>query len=496
MDLIRKNEMKRIDEYTSLNITPAIDLMEIAGKKMADIVIKNYSPKRVLLLCGASGNGGDAFVCGRYLINSGIICDAYLISNKFNKECQINYDLFKGNVFNELPSLNCEDKYDLIIDGLIGIGLNRNLDDKYIDVINLVNLSNINIVSLDIPTGINADNGLSMGGYVKCDLCISVMYHKCGLFLNDGLDSYKKLELINIGMVEPLSLVHLNDIFEFKNIYPKRLRNTNKGSYNRAYVIAGSYKYPGASLISYTALASLKMGVGYQGLAIPDVLYNAYALVNPSLMIKSLSSVDGHIKYCEDELKSLLNNEAISIGMGMDISIDLYKSICYLLTNYNGILIIDADAINSLAMYGKDVLKTKKCDVIITPHIKEFSRLTGIDKNLIVSNPIDYAYDFSKKYNVCLILKSASSIITDGDKLCISAFGNTSLAKGGSGDMLAGILAGVCAYLDTSLYTKACLSAFILGYASECACRSIAAECVTYKDICDNLNNAILKIKE
>lgn len=493
MELIRKDEMLAIDKYTSLNVTSAIALMEQAGKMMAEIIIKSYKPKSVLLLCGASGNGGDAFVCGRYLINNGIYCDAYLISNKFNKECKANYDLFKGNIFNELPNLT---KYDLIVDGLIGIGINRMLDSKYLDVINFVNSSNINIVSIDIPTGINANNGLSMGGHIKSNMCISVEYHKCGLFLNDGLDSYKSLELIKIGMVTPSSLVHLNDIDEFKNFYPKRLRNSNKGSYNKAYIIAGSYKYPGASLISYTALSSLKMGVGYQGLAIPDVLYNAYALVNPNLMIKSLSSIDGHIKYNENDLNSFFSNQAISIGMGMDVSYDLYRSVCYLLNNYEGILIIDADAINSLAMYGVDELKNKKCDVIITPHIKEFSRLTGIDKNLILANPIDYALEFSKKYNVCLILKSASSIITDGNNLSISAFGNSALAKGGSGDMLSGILAGVCAYLNIDIYDKARLSTFILGRACEFATLNMAEECVTYKDICDNLNKVILSIKD
>lgn len=490
MDLVTKEEMKLIDDYTCKNITKSILLMENAGKLIAKEIVKDFNFKKVLLLCGSSGNGGDALVVGRYLLEFGALVDAYLISSNLSLDCKSNLDLFKGNIVT-----NINNDYDLIIDGLIGFGLNSKLKDNYIEVINLVNSFNKDIVSIDIPTGIDGTSGISYGAYVRSNMVYTIEYPKTGLYLNDGLNSYQRLKVIPIGIKKTDNIIHLNEIEDFKHKFKNRDRNTNKGSYGKSAIIGGSYKYAGASFLSYMALSSLMMGIGYSYLYIPDIIYDSYLLKEPEILLNRLSSIDGHIKYDINNLKELLKMDSISIGMGMDISIDLYKTIDYLLKNYDKRLVIDADGINTLAKYGIDILKNKKCDVILTPHLKEMERLTNIDVNKIKEDPINIAKSFAKEYNVTLILKSASSIITDGNMVSISAFGNTGLAKGGSGDILSGILAGLLAYLDLDIFTISNMAPYILGRAAEFAKEDIEEECILPRDIINNINRVIKEIK-
>lgn len=491
MEAVTKEEMKRIDKYTCDNLIPSIELMEKAGSSMTDVILKNYDPKRVLLLVGSSGNGGDSLVVGRILLNKGILVDAFFISTNLSNDCKINKNRFLGKIYYELPKLD----YDLIIDGLIGFGLGSTLKENYIEVINKVNESGISIVSLDIPTGIDATSGISYGAFIRSDLCITIEYPKTGLFLNDGLDSYKKLEIVSIGIEKSKDTIHINEKDDFKGMLPKRNRNTNKGDYGRASIIAGSYKYPGASLIAYSALYQFKMGIGYSYLYVPKEVYDLYALRHPEVIVSSMPSVDGHIKYDEEYLKPLLKMNSISIGMGMDISIDLYEVILYFLVNYDKTLILDADALNTMAKYGLAPLKNKKCKVIMTPHIKEMERLSLRGTNELLNDSITITKEFSKMYDVTLILKSASSVISDGLNVSISNFGNPSLAKGGSGDTLSGILSGVCAYLDLDNFEKANLACYILGRASEFASMEIEEECVSPLDISNNITKVFKEIK-
>ena len=179
--------------------------------------------------------------------------------------------------------------------------------------------------------------------------------------------------------------------------------------------------------------------------------------------------------------------------MGMTVSLDLYNTIKYLLLNYNKTLIIDADALNTLALYGLDILLNKKCNVIITPHIKEFSRLSKKSVSDILKNTLDYAYEFSNKYDCCIILKSASSVICYKDDISINITGNSGLAKSGSGDMLSGILTGISAYLDISLYDKARLGSYILGRACELC--DIPEESITTTDIVKKIPDVIKELK-
>lgn len=486
-------EMKRIDKKTQENI-PSFVLMESVGKKMANVIIDRYHFKKVLIIAGSGGNGGDSYVIARYLLENNKDVYVYQAKKITNLDTKKNYDLYKGKIVNDLEDLN----YDIIIDGLLGIGFIGELSLDYINIIKKINDSKITVVSLDIPSGLNSLNGKMMPVSIKCELCIAVKYPKVGLFLNDGPDTFSKIEVIDCEIMSSKNTI---DIFHKENFYgmfKKRLRNSNKSTYKRASLIAGSYKYPGASMISYNALLSLKMGIGYSYLYVPYELYELYLLKYPEIIVSPLSSKDNHIKFNKEQIDEIIKkSDSISIGMGMDISIDLYETIEYLLKNYDKTLIIDADGLNSISKYGVDILKNKKANVIITPHIKEASRLFNVSIKDILKDPIKYAKDFSNEYNLTVILKNNTTVIAQNNNIGINIYGNTGLAKGGSGDALTGILSGICAYMDGyDNYLKSALSCYILGYASILCNNYLEVETMTITDITKYISDVIKDLKQ
>lgn len=492
MEVIKDYDMRALDN-ASQSDTPSYELMENAGRAMASIILTKYNPKNVLIILGSGGNAGDGLVVGRYLQSSGTHVDLYMLSSIKNADSIKNLDINTCSVVDTI-----EDKYDVIVDAILGNMQEGVLKDSYIDVINKVNNMSSLRISLDTPTGINTKTGMSMGAYIKADLCICVEYPRVGLFINDGLDSCKEIISIKCNMKDisdiGIKSIHINEISDFKAMYCKRDRNTNKSSFKKSAIIAGSKAYPGASLISYNALAAFMMGVGYSRLYIPSSLYDLYSLRHPEVIVSSLCDNNGMIKYNEDDLKEVMKSDSIAIGMGMGVSEDLYKSIKYLLNNYDKTLIIDADGLNTIAAYGADILNHHKCDVIITPHPKEMERISGIDIKEILECPLDVASLISKKYNITVILKGASSVIASNEDLSINTFGNSRLAKGGSGDALSGILAGISAYMNISAYDKARMASFMLGRAAELT--NNAFEATTITDIISHISDVWNELSE
>ncbi len=492
MKAVNSIEIRRIDEETC-KIKKSINLMEDAGYKMSQIIAQNYNPSPTLILLGSGGNAGDGLVLARYLISMGFMVDVYMISSIKNPDAKINLDKFKGNIVKTIDY----SKYSIVIDAILGNNQHEMLKDEYITLINNLNKEeNIEVISLDMPTGIDTCNGLSLGAFVHSNLVISVEYPKLGLFLNDGLSSYKRLETIKIGLMEPKEYYNILEDKDFSHLLSTRERNTNKNSFGKGTIIAGSLDYPGASLISYNAIISFMMGVGYQRLYVPAELYNIYALRYPELIVEKLSSSNGCIKYNKEELDLLMQkSDAISIGMGMMISEDLYKTLDYLIHNFEKILIIDADGINTIAKYGDFIFKDAKAKIIITPHPKEFSRLTKISVKEILRNPLDIANAYAINYNLIVLLKGTSTVIASKDETLISIFGNSSLAKGGSGDALSGILCGIMASEGIYDTKHAALGSYILGKSAQLAVEDESERTLTISKIINYIPKVIKMIE-
>ena len=285
------------------------------------------------------------------------------------------------------------------------------------------------------------------------------------------------------------------DKSDYKDLFKKRSSMSNKGDYGKVSIIGGSKNFLGAPILSLLSLTTLRLGVGYSNLCIPESLKDIYCLNNLETIYTYFKDEDGNICFDEDKLNSILNYDVIGIGMGIGKSFEVYKIISYLLKNYTKTLLIDADGLNSLSFLGPDILKDKKCKVIITPHIKEFSRLTNITVEDILNEPIVYVKKFAKEFNVFLVLKSNTTIITDGEDVILNVNGTPSLAKGGSGDLLSGLIMGMVVKEDNLIKRIACGS-YLLGRISELACLNYEEETIITSDLINYISKAIKEIKK
>lgn len=281
-----------------------------------------------------------------------------------------------------------------------------------------------------------------------------------------------------------------------KDILPKRVRDSHKGTYGRAAIVGGCIEYTGAPYLS--AAACLRAGAGYTTLFLPADVLPYYILKSPEILLKSISDGD-RVVFKRENFEQLLAYDSVAYGMGMGISESVAQGAAYLLRHFTGRLILDADGLNSLAKYESERLKTlcknAKCDVVFTPHIQEFSRLCGEETQVILQNAGELAQNFAEEYGVTLLLKNAVSILTDGKRVLHNETGNSGQAKGGSGDVLAGVIAGLCA-AGVSGFDGSCAAAYLTGKAAEFAASKLSEYSVTASELISYLGRAFLFVTE
>lgn len=468
--ILSSKQMKEADLYTIDSGISSLELMEKAGHAVYKQIISRYNYKngRYLVVVGKGGNGGDGFVVARLLYENKYDVTVLDINDSYSQECLINKKIYKGKTINQIKE---NIKYDVIIDAIFGVGLNTNIKDKYLKLIEYINRqTEAKIVSIDINSGLDADNGLTMPTSVKSNLTIAIQEYKLGHFLNEGQDCYDELIKVDIGIKASTydCVVKTLNKDDLKELFPKRKRVSNKGNYGRVLLIGGSKELNGAILFSHQALCPLLLGAGYSTIGIPKSLHNIYALKNLENTYLLFDDENGFIKYDKKTLNRALKYDVIAIGMGIGISKEVYEIIGYLLSNYKGNLLIDADGINTIAKYGIDILKDHLCNVILTPHLKEFSRLINKEIHDFKAKYLAEAEDFAKKYNINLVLKSNVTVITNGKENYLNINGNPGLAKGGSGDLLSGIIAGMLTR-DKEIILECAASCYILGRAADLA---------------------------
>ena len=493
--ILSAKEMQDSDRFTIENGTKSIELMERAGFSIFN-KIKSFIPKdaNILVVCGSGGNGGDGYVIARYLLKANYHVTCLVLGHHFSDDCELNKNRFLGNKVSEIKSL---DNFNCIIDAIFGVGLNKEVQGDYYKIIDSLNKTNAIKISVDVPSGLDATTGNVLGICFKCDYLYTIQNYKLGLFLNDGANYYDHVEAIDIGISSKdySNFAKLYEISDFKQLFPKRKKVSNKGSYGKVALIGGSKLLMGALLLSANALAALRMGVGYSTICVPESLHSLYALKNLENTYKLIKDDDGQILFDQDFLNSILNYDVITIGMGIGTSKEVYKTIVYLLKNYKNTLIIDADGLNSLSKYGIEVLLDHECKVILTPHLKEFSRLSGYSMEELKSNLIDKVKDFARKYNLIINCKSNTSVISDGFSVNLNISGNPSLAKGGSGDVLSGITSGVVANNTHNTVLATCCGAYILGRCAELASLKINENSIISSDIINEISNVIFEIQ-
>lgn len=301
---------------------------------------------------------------------------------------------------------------------------------------------------------------------------------------------------------------------EVKAMLPPRKAVSNKGTYGKAAILAGSMRYSGAAVLA--AQGALCGGAGYVALCVPKRLKIALIGRLPEAILLDLSP-GGEWKFRPKNLRSILQYNSIAAGMGMGNTKNTAKIIAFLLKNYEGKLLIDADGINALAcFYGAngsaELFKAKKCAALITPHPLEFARLTGSDNTALSENDGERAIEEAKKYaaenGVTVLLKGVSgakTLIVSGENgengknaektenIALNATGNSGQAKGGSGDTLAGLIAAIAAS-GADLFSAACAGAYLAGKAAEIAVKQTSEYALTATKIAEYIGKAILDL--
>ncbi len=457
--------MRKSDAHTIATEVPSLELMYRAGKAVADSV-EWRAP--VGILCGIGNNAGDGYVIALELKNRNIDCTLLLLEERFSPDGKHYFDKC---VKQSIPYEICTEDTDLsrfstLVDCIFGTGFKGEARGLAKTVIEKYNASSAYKISVDINSGMNGDTG--MGETIALsDLTCSIGSFKPGHFLNKAKDVIKDKVNLDIG-IKPIEEPYY--LYEpSADSFPPRKNFSNKSTYGYVALIGGSKKYSGAIRLAAMANASMRAGAGVAMLAVPDSI-SPYIIPNIlEATIYPLSAEGGEIVFNEAEISALSSRvKTIAFGMGIGLSDETEKTLSYLINNYKGRLIIDADGLTALSRLGSDILKTASCEIILTPHNMEFSRISGLSISEILSAPIDHAKAFAKEYGCILLLKGPSTIITDGETVYFTDRGCAGMATAGSGDVLSGILAATAAYIPSPLEATT-LAAYINGAAGELA---------------------------
>ena len=424
-----------------------------------------------------------------------IPCTIFLIKEKFSEdgkfyfdkcvEAGINVELCNGETTFE--------NYDIIVDCILGTGFRGDVRGLAGVIIQSINKSSAYVVSVDINSGLNGDSGMS-SLCVESDLTVSIGDYKTGHFLNMAKDVIKDKVNCDIGIKpvdEPYYLVEKDDL---KEIFKERKNYSNKGSYGYIALIGGCKKYSGAIRLAYMANAAMRSGAGVVKVGLPDSICSDVTSHILESTLYPLKDKNGEIIFNKKEIDGLIKGvKLVAIGMGIGLSDETYKVLEYILENYDGKLVIDADGLTMLSKMDEKIFEKTKCKLILTPHIKEFSRLTGLSINEILENPLKIAMEYAKEKGVVLLLKGPSTIITDGKKTYITDRGCAGMATAGSGDVLSGIISAICAYNDDLLLSTAG-AAYINGKAGELAQEETNAVSMIASDTVNNISRIISEI--
>lgn len=471
MKLVNREQMNRIDhDASSVYKINSLILMEHAGNGIYLDFIKRFrKDQKIMIVCGSGNNGGDGFVLARLLYLSGyhVVINFVGKEEKLTCDAKANYEIVKALAI----LFACDyESYDIIVDCLFGTGLSRDIEGKYREVIASINAINAIVVSVDIPSGIDSDDAHIHGCAIKANLTYTLQCGKPGLYIYPGRLYSGEVVVINIFIPNQL-LAKCNCSYELiqkdemQKLMPKRSIHSNKGSYGKVLCIGGSEGMSGA--ISMAAKSALNAGCGLMTCAMPACISTLVANNVMESMSIVLPDKDGHIAAtCLPLLAPKINQySCILIGCGIGRSKDI-EAVMELLLKSEVPMIVDADGLVALKPYLNKY--SNRQNIIITPHLKEFAMLTNQDVNRVVEHTLTCIDEFCKYYpGYTLVLKSETTIIAHQEQRYINTYGNNGLAVGGSGDVLAGLIAGLYAQKQETL-SSATLGVFLHAYSADC----------------------------
>lgn len=454
MKLLTAKQAKKIDEYTINTLgVPSITLMERASSQIADAAMEIMENSTAAVFAGSGNNGGDGYGAAVELIRAGKTVRIFATAEAKTTDA-IRMSQRASRLGVEPEPMEVMDDHEIeeylstcsvIIDAIYGVGYRPPLTGQAKRAAELINASGVKVVAADMPSGINTDTGEVDPDAVKADITVTFTHPKIGQLITPGTLNCGQVRPVDIGISVPDDVVF--DACTVDSVtLPRRRRDAHKGNFGRILIIAGSTCYTGAP--SFASHAAVRSGAGLVFLGVPESVYQIEAMKNDEAMVFPLPC-DDNGRLSADALPQILEKLKTStvclVGPGLGVSDDTSKIVEGILQNSAVPVIVDADGINSLSQH-IDILDRVSCPVILTPHDGEFARLGG---DLSSHDRLTAARDFSKKHGITLVLKGYHTItaLPDGSAY-VNTTGGPGMAKGGSGDVLAGMIAAFTAQFE------------------------------------------------
>ena len=468
-NVLSVRNMRESDAYTIAHRTPGRELMYRAGKGVFDRV--DWKPP-VAIVCGSGNNAGDGYVLAKLLQDAGIACEIILLSEKFSEDGKYYFDIAKAaGVPVRLwgPEVHLSE-FATVVDCIFGTGFKGPVRGAAREAIEAINASGAFVVSVDINSGLNGDNGMAEL-CVRSDRTVSIGWFKTGHFLNMAKDVMAKKVNCEIGIEPVRRPAFLIEEKDLTGLFRERPNDSNKGTFGYVALVGGSRKYTGAIRLAEMANAAMRSGAGVVRLAFPGVIYPAVAPHVLEATLYPLCDNGEEIRYDEKEAAGLISHiRTAAFGMGVGTSGGAGALLEYLLCHFHGTLIVDADGLTLLSRMEKGRIAAAAPALVLTPHIREFSRLTHRETDEILNDPVAAAEEYARENRVILLLKGAATIVTDGNTTYLVDAGCAGMATAGSGDVLSGVLSAVLANSPDLLLGTAA-AAWINGKAGELAQR-------------------------
>ncbi len=499
--LVTAEEMRRYDAYTIEQIgIPGMVLMERAALASKDLILdfccnnkEICAPATALIMVGTGNNGGDGLALARLLTEQGFLVEIWCVGDtaKGSKQWQLQYQILQKYevVFSDHPTSK---EYTVIVDALFGVGLSREITGVYFDAINDFNRLMGVKLALDVPSGVCSDTGAILGCAVQVDHTISFGYAKRGLYLYPGCERAGKVEIADIGISDRSFAGKKPEMFCLKNAeewLPKRMHMGNKGTFGKVLVIAGSKGMAGAAILC--AKAAFRVGAGM-----------VKVLTDEGNRVIVQESIPEAMYGTRDDLReSLAWADIVVIGPGIGRDEAAYCCLEQVITQSDKPLLIDADALYLLAHNNALLRKLVACaerGIIMTPHVGEFGGLTGITVSDLKIALWQHAKEVAIKWNVILVAKDARSFVCTADQpICMNILGNNGMATAGSGDVLAGMIAGLWAQYKEqddakhSAFLAACAGVYIHAASGDAVARDKGEASLMAGDLVEAVSEVI-----
>ena len=473
--------MSESDKACIAGGVPSVELMARAAKGVFDNIDKSG---KTYIICGKGNNGGDGFALACLMQEAECDVSVYFISEQVSEDARYYRERLEREGFSAIyPVQKCDYDCDLIVDCIFGTGFSGVPNDEYADVISEINSSAAQVVSVDIPSGLDGTGGIAKIA-VRADKTVAIQAVKSGLLLGDGKDLCGEIVTVDIGIAIIGEKYEVAGDGFIRPLFEKRKNNCNKGTFGKSLIIGGSTEFPGAPKLAEAGRAALRAGAGLNTLCVPYSLVGAYAKSVVESTLFPMADRDGRLAFDKGSINRAMNGvTAVAIGPGMGSVKEENAKICeYIVNNFDCDCILDADALNA---FGTEIvrLKDKKARLLLTPHPKEASRLTGKSVESILADPVASAKELAQAVDCVVLLKGATTVVSDGEKTVLVANGTPALAKGGSGDVLTGTICGFAAR-GISLFDAACAGAYLCAEAAKAAEKEYGDWGVLASDVC------------